>query len=62
MDLVIDSQGESQWVAGIMTSDLEEQICCGTLILMGVPQALQVYLSVGGFAMAYGGYRWGVAS
>lgn len=35
--------------------------CCGTLILMGVPQALQVYLSVGGFAMAYGGYRWGVA-
>ncbi len=26
MDLVIDSQGESQWVAGIMTSDLEEQM------------------------------------
>ena len=26
MDLVIDSQGESQWVAGIMTSDLEEHM------------------------------------
>ncbi len=26
MDLVIDSQGESQWVAGIMASDLEEQM------------------------------------